>query len=107
MVGTMRSRATSHSTAAERQILARMPDVGPGWRSLLQRLHQDLTSLAPDYQLGSQTSKMGGLRIELSDRFDESGDFADRADALVVTAESHVAEDLRAVRPPWPSTIPR
>ncbi|GAA0360793.1 hypothetical protein GCM10009540_96010 [Streptomyces turgidiscabies] len=91
MVGTMSRRTTSGGTEAERQIPARLSDVGPGWRSLLQRLHWDLATLAPDYQLDSLTSRLGGLRIHLGDRFDASGefdgDFADRSGALIDAAE--------------------
>ncbi|MFE4336730.1 hypothetical protein ACFRQM_47595 [Streptomyces sp. NPDC056831] len=87
----MSTRATSHSTKAERQIPARLPDVGPGWHSLLERLHQDLLGLAPDYQLDSLARRFGGLRIHLADRFDEDGefdgDFADRSGALVDAVE--------------------
>ncbi|MFI7337051.1 hypothetical protein ACIBUY_03825 [Streptomyces sp. NPDC050085] len=87
----MSTRATGHSTETERQIPARLSEIGPGWRSLLQRLHQDLSDLAPDYQLDSLTSRFGGLRISLADRFDTDGEFdgnfADRAGALIDAAE--------------------
>ncbi|MFI6688014.1 hypothetical protein [Streptomyces sp. NPDC050485] len=88
----MSTRTTSDSTEAERQIPARLSGTGPGWHYLLQRLHQDLFDLAPDYQLDSLASRFGGLRIHLADRFDEDGefdgDFADRAGALVDAAEA-------------------
>ncbi|MFF5538494.1 hypothetical protein ACFY71_39610 [Streptomyces cinerochromogenes] len=51
------------------QIPALLPEVGPGWRPLLQRLHDQLVALAPDYRVGELRVKLGGLRIYIADRF--------------------------------------
>ncbi|MBT2398277.1 hypothetical protein [Streptomyces sp. ISL-100] len=57
-----------------------------------EQLHRDLLALAPDYQLDSVTTRFGGLRIHLADRFDEAGEydggFMDDATALADAAET-------------------
>ncbi|MFD7444055.1 hypothetical protein [Streptomyces sp. NPDC059909] len=73
------------------QIPAQAHTVGPGWDTLLDRLHRDLVALAPDYQIESFGTKFGGLRIAVADRFDDQGEFdgefTDAATALIDTAE--------------------
>lgn len=87
----MTGMMTEPAPTAERQIPAWASTVGPGWAALLNQLHQNLAALAPDYQIDSLSSRLGGLRIHLADRFDEEGefdgDFADRAGALTDAAE--------------------
>ncbi|WP_435611348.1 hypothetical protein [Streptomyces sp. C10-9-1] len=74
-----------------RQIPAWSDAVGPGWATLLHQLHHDLLSLDADYRVESFSTKFGGLRITVADRFDAAGDFdgefADRAAALADAAE--------------------
>ncbi len=86
----MTDRIASHAHLL-RQIPVWIPSVGAGWTALLTQLHQDLAALAPDYQIDTLHSRLGGLRILLADRFDEEGefdgDFADRAGALIDAAE--------------------
>ncbi|MFI1184438.1 hypothetical protein ACH4UT_33530 [Streptomyces sp. NPDC020799] len=86
----------------DRQIPAWAGTVGPGWTSLLEKLHRDLLALAPDYRIESFGTKFGGLRITVADRFDNGefdGEFADRATALTDAAETaseHACEDCGA-----------
>ncbi|MEV0636406.1 hypothetical protein AB0I77_15835 [Streptomyces sp. NPDC050619] len=91
-VGDHGGHADGTRPTTERQIPAWASTVGPGWATLLDQLHQDLTALAPDYQIDSLSSRFGGLRIYLADLFDEDGEFdsafADRAGALVDAAEA-------------------
>src|SRR5688500_18222182 len=74
-----------------RQIPDRSSSVGAGWPYLRTQHHRDCAALAPHYQRDSLTSRVGGRRIHLSDRFDASGefdgDFADRSGALVDAVE--------------------
>ncbi|UQA97117.1 hypothetical protein [Streptomyces halobius] len=66
--------------------------VGPGWTALLDQLHRDLLTLAPDYQLDDLATRFGGLCIHIADRFDEAGEyngaFMDAATALSDAAET-------------------
>ncbi|WP_159037208.1 hypothetical protein [Streptomyces specialis] len=75
----------------DRQLPAWAPTVGPGWATLLERLHQRLLALAPDYRVESCERNLGGLRICVADRFDEQGYFdghwADAAALLTDEAE--------------------
>lgn len=77
--------------APDQQIPTWAPTVGPGWATLLERLHHNLVVLAADYQLDDFGTQFGGLRILLSDRFDEAGEydgaFMDAAAALIDAAE--------------------
>ncbi|MFF3401132.1 hypothetical protein ACFYW6_21760 [Streptomyces sp. NPDC002659] len=85
------SAPSSRTTAFEQQIPDRLPVVGPGWRPLLTRLHEQLLALAPDYRLEELTPKLGGLRIYVADRFEDDGEFdgtwADTAGRLAEAAE--------------------
>ncbi|MFE7029126.1 hypothetical protein ACFU9Y_02370 [Streptomyces sp. NPDC057621] len=45
------------------QIPARSHAVGPGWRPLLERLHEQLLGVFPDYRLLDLKEKFGGLRV--------------------------------------------
>jgi hypothetical protein len=45
------------------QIPSRMHAVGPGWRHLLERLHEQLRSAFPGYRLLDLKEKLGGLRV--------------------------------------------
>ena len=38
-------------------------DVGPGWRPLLARLHEELVKLVPDYKTAQVKEKFGLLRV--------------------------------------------
>ncbi|MBB5939527.1 hypothetical protein [Streptomyces zagrosensis] len=93
----------THSTRSPRQIPAWTHTVGPGWTALLDQLHRDLLTLAPDYQLDSLTTRFGSLRIHLTNRFDEAGEydgaFVDAATALTDAAETaseHTCEHCAA-----------
>ncbi len=83
--------ASSRSTAFDQQIPDCLSTVGPGWRPLLMRLHDQLLALAPDYRLEELTPRLGGLRIYVADRFDSDGEFdgtwADTAGRLAEAAE--------------------
>ncbi|WJV51736.1 hypothetical protein [Streptomyces flavofungini] len=80
-----------HDTTA-RQIPAWSETVGPGWASLLDRLHHDLQAIDADYRIESFAVKLGGLRVSVADRFDEhgefDGEFADCVTALTDSAET-------------------
>lgn len=45
------------------QIPARIHAVGPGWRHLLERLHEQIRTVLPDYRLLDLKEKLGGLRV--------------------------------------------
>jgi hypothetical protein len=45
------------------QIPARIHAVGPGWRQLLERLHEQLRAAFPGYCLLDLKEKLGGLRV--------------------------------------------
>ncbi|WP_438293154.1 hypothetical protein [Streptomyces sp. HUAS TT7] len=83
--------ASSRATAFDQQIPDRLAAVGPGWRPLLLRLHDELLALAPDYRLEEITPKLGGLRIYVADKFEDGGEFdgawADTAGLLAEVAE--------------------
>ncbi|MFI6688445.1 hypothetical protein [Streptomyces sp. NPDC050485] len=56
-----------------------------------RRTHQDLLALDPHYRIESFSTKLGGLRLQVADRFREGefdGEFADRVAALTDAAES-------------------
>jgi hypothetical protein len=40
--------------------------VGPGWWPILERLHERLAGLDPDYRAGQVKEKFGGLRVYLN-----------------------------------------
>jgi hypothetical protein len=40
--------------------------VGPGWRPILERLHERLAELDPGYRAGQVKEKFGGLRVYLN-----------------------------------------
>ncbi|MYY10701.1 hypothetical protein GT204_17725 [Streptomyces sp. SID4919] len=69
------SAPSSRTTAFAQQMPDRLSIVGPGWRSLLMRLHEQLLALVPDYRLDELTSKLDGLRIYVTDRFEDDGEF--------------------------------
>ncbi|CAM5315265.1 putative protein OS=Streptomyces aurantiogriseus OX=66870 GN=GCM10010251_76220 PE=4 SV=1 [Streptomyces aurantiogriseus] len=45
------------------QIPARIHAVGPGWRHLLERLHEQIRTVLPGYRLLDLKEKLGGLRV--------------------------------------------
>ncbi|MFF0059611.1 hypothetical protein ACFYRI_35040 [Streptomyces microflavus] len=45
------------------QIPARIHAVGPGWRGLLERLHEQIRAVFPGYRLLDLKEKLGGLRV--------------------------------------------
>ncbi|MFF3459705.1 hypothetical protein ACFYXH_36500 [Streptomyces sp. NPDC002730] len=45
------------------QIPARIHAVGPGWRGLLERLHEQICAAFPGYCLLNLKEKLGGLRV--------------------------------------------
>lgn len=45
------------------QIPARIHAVGPGWRGLLKRLHEQIHAVFPGYRLLDLKEKFGGLRV--------------------------------------------
>ncbi|MFI7300247.1 hypothetical protein [Streptomyces sp. NPDC050121] len=45
------------------QISARIHAVGPGWRQLLERLHEQIRAAFPGYRLLDLKEKLGGLRV--------------------------------------------
>jgi hypothetical protein len=47
------------------QIPAHLDDIGPGWRPLLLRLHEDLLAVSPDYRVQQVKEKYGTLRVHL------------------------------------------
>lgn len=47
------------------QIPAYAHAVGPGWRQLLDGLHEHLHAIAPDYRLVDLKEKLGGLRLQV------------------------------------------
>ncbi|NEB04242.1 hypothetical protein G3I78_35105 [Streptomyces sp. SID13726] len=49
------------------QIPERTHAVGPGWRQLLEHLHEQVHAIAPDYRLVDLTEKLGGLRLHVED----------------------------------------
>ncbi|MFC8664047.1 hypothetical protein [Streptomyces sp. NPDC057199] len=55
------------------QIPARRHAVGPGWRPLLERLHEQIRAVFPGYRLLDLKEKFGGLRVYV-DRPASSGD---------------------------------
>ncbi|MFI1199764.1 hypothetical protein ACH4VR_09945 [Streptomyces sp. NPDC020883] len=85
------SAPSPRTTAFDQQIPDHLSVVGPGWRPLLMRLHEQLLALAPDYRVDELTPKLGGLRIYVADRFEDDGEFdgtwADAAGRLAETAE--------------------
>ncbi|MFE4337259.1 hypothetical protein ACFRQM_50605 [Streptomyces sp. NPDC056831] len=52
-------------TAAGAQIPARIHAVVPGWRQLLDGLHEQIRATFPDYRLLDLKEKLGGLRVYL------------------------------------------
>ncbi|MEH6374748.1 hypothetical protein V7793_10510 [Streptomyces sp. KLMMK] len=80
------------TSRASRQLPAWARTVRPGWAALLDQLHRDLLVLDAGYRIETFAVKFGGLRITVTDRFDEHGDFdgefADRATALTDAAET-------------------
>ncbi|WP_411146306.1 hypothetical protein [Streptomyces sp. x-80] len=76
---------TTEAHAAERQIPAWIPTVGPGWTDLLDQLHRDLSALDPAYRIEAFGTQLGCLRITVADRFEADefdGEYADQAAAL-------------------------
>ncbi|MFI1928672.1 hypothetical protein [Streptomyces sp. NPDC020377] len=66
------------------QIPARIHAVGPGWRQLLEHLHEQICAEFPGYRLLDLKEKLGGLRVHV-DRPTGSGD---ALRALVSSAEA-------------------
>lgn len=64
-------------------------DVGPGWRGLLDRLHTDITVLAPDYEVDQVKEKYGALRIYLTGCSDDVELLLDNAEA----ESQHICEE--------------
>ncbi|MFF3277225.1 hypothetical protein ACFYWU_40845 [Streptomyces chrestomyceticus] len=82
---------TTETHAAERQIPAWIPTVGPGWAELLDQLHRDLSALDPTYRVEEFGTQLGGLRVTVADRFEAGefdGEYADQAAALTDAAET-------------------
>lgn len=102
-LGGMSARVTRGAGPGD-QIPARLPQVGPGWRPLLMRLHEQLLALAVDYRMEEFTPKLGGLRIYVADRFDDDGEFdgawAETAGALVEAAETEAEKTCEACAGP-------
>ncbi|MFE1797678.1 hypothetical protein ACFW9L_16095 [Streptomyces sp. NPDC059517] len=48
------------------QIPARSNAVGPGWRPLLEHLHEQIQGAFPDYRLLDLKEKFGGLRVYMN-----------------------------------------
>lgn len=48
------------------QLPDRLRAVGPGWRSLLLRLHTQLLALEPDYRIHDVKEKLGAVRIHIT-----------------------------------------
>lgn len=66
------------------QIPARMHAVGPGWRQLLVRLHEQIQAAFPDYHLLDLKEKLGGLRIYV----DRPASNANTLRTLIASAEA-------------------
>ncbi|WP_157876592.1 hypothetical protein [Streptomyces graminilatus] len=93
---------TDPTLTSEQQIPAWTSTVGPGWAALLDRLHRGLSALDPAYRIEEFTTRLGGLRITVADRFEDGefdGEFADRTTALTdaaMVASEHTCEDCGA-----------
>jgi hypothetical protein len=61
--------------AKDGQIPALADAVGPGWVPLLSRLHDELATLASDYQVEEIGAAFGRLRLHVAERFDADGEF--------------------------------
>jgi hypothetical protein len=76
--------------AKDGQIPAHADAVGPGWVPLLSRLHDELATLASDYQVEEIGAAFGRLRLHVAERFDADGEFdgefADVSGALIDAA---------------------
>lgn len=79
---------SEQSAAVPVQIPDRAHAVGPGWRELLARLHQQLCTLAPGYVLTGLKEKLGGLRVQVE------AEGADRSALRAVVAAAE-AESVR------------
>ncbi|MGW1916476.1 hypothetical protein ACWCQS_38640 [Streptomyces sp. NPDC002076] len=55
------------------QIPERAHAVGPGWRQLLERLHERILAVAPDYRAVDLKEKLGGLRLHVESPAGTSG----------------------------------
>ncbi|MFF3467463.1 hypothetical protein [Streptomyces sp. NPDC002619] len=71
-----------------RQLPDQLRAVGPGWHSLLLRLHEQLLLLDPGYQLDDLKEKLGGVRIRI---VGTSAPACADARALVAAAEEQSA----------------
>lgn len=49
-----------------RQLPDRLRAVGPGWHTLLLRLHTQLLALEPDYRIYDLKEKLGAVRIHIT-----------------------------------------
>ncbi|MGW0998927.1 hypothetical protein ACWD5V_37780 [Streptomyces sp. NPDC002523] len=65
------------------QIPARIHAVWPGWRGLLESLHEQILAVFPGYRLLDLKEKLGGLRVYVEG---PSGS-ADRLRSLIALAE--------------------
>lgn len=75
-------------------LIEHFDDVGPGWKSLLERLHVDVTAFVPDYEVEQVKEKFGALRIYL--RYPADTPALDMVQGLVHTAETesqHICEN--------------
>lgn len=64
-----------------------LDDVGPGWTSILTKLHADISAIVPDYGVSQVKEKFGALRIYLN--YPEgTGTKADEAEELLAVAEA-------------------
>ncbi len=63
-------------------------NVGPGWQSLIEQVHKDLSAVAPGYQILQIKEKFGGLRyyVALPNTITEAQSNA--AHSIVSIAES-------------------
>lgn len=77
-------------------MVAQAPDfryaVGEGWWPLLDRLHERLGAIDPDYRLSGVGEKWGGLRIRLVERAGPDGR-ADPAHRSAMRAAVSAIED--------------
>lgn len=75
-------QARNHSSA--RQLPDQLSAVGPGWHSLLLRLHEQLLDLDPGYRVDDLKEKLGAARIRITAT---SAMTRTEAQALVAAAE--------------------
>lgn len=85
-------------------------DVGLGWIPLLERLHDAIVVLAPDYEVSQVKEKFGGLRIyleALGTHRDAVVDLLDAAEAesLHTCEECGITLGVTTAGPGWIKTL--